>query len=198
MAASMMSTFARAGVRVGAVVSRDRRRARRFAEMFGIPSASDNLDSLLRSAEINAVYIANSSAEHAPTAKATLEAGKAVLCEKPLALSVGDAEAIAEASRRTGQLCMEGIWTLFLPAYRRFLELARTEACGKPTHLFADFGYPTAEEVLRRQVAPTEGGVLFDRGVYLVALAIKIFGSVETADLRLRFADGGVNEHASI
>ena len=87
MAATMMLTFAQAGVRVNAVASHDPQRARRFASTFGIPMATD-LHSLLRSTEVDAVYIANATAEHATTTIAALEAGKPVLCEKPLALSV--------------------------------------------------------------------------------------------------------------
>ena len=84
MAAAMMSTFAQAGVRVTAVASRDPQRSRQFASVFGIPTAG-NLDSLLCSTEVDVVYVANTAAEHATTAIAALEAGKAVLCEKPLA-----------------------------------------------------------------------------------------------------------------
>jgi predicted dehydrogenase len=198
MAASMMSTFAQAGVRVTAVASRDPERARRFASAFGIPIALDALGSLLRSKEIDAVYIANATAEHAATAIAALEAGKAVLCEKPLALSSDEGERVAEVARRTGKLCMEGIWTPFLPAYRRFLELARTKACGEPTHLFADFGYPVSEEALPRLFSPAAGGVLLDRGVYLVALALKVFGPVERVDARLDVTSRGVDQHVSL
>lgn len=197
MAASMMATFAQAGVRVAAVASRDQQRALRFARAFGIPAASEGLSSLLQSAEVDAIYIANSNAEHASTAIAALEAGKAVLCEKPLALSAAEAERVAEASRRSGSLCMEAIWTLFLPAYRRFLELARTKTYGVPAHLFADFGYPVSEDALPSLFSPT-AGVLLDRGTYLVALALNVFGPVERVDAQLGFTAHGVDNHASL
>lgn len=109
MAASMMSTLAQAGVRVTAVASRDPQRSRRFATTFGIPKACEGLDSLLCSTEVDAVYIANATAEHATTAIAALEAGKAVLCEKPLSVSADEGERVAEVARRTRNLCMEGI-----------------------------------------------------------------------------------------
>jgi predicted dehydrogenase len=196
MAASMMSTFALAGVNVTAVASRDPERGRRFANAFAIPSASDSLSSILLSDEVDAVYIANSTADHARTAIAALEAGKAVLCEKPLATTVNEAERITEASRRSGQLCMEGIWTLFLPAYRRFFELARSNICGEPNYLFADFGYPVRAS--SRVLSPTVGGVLLDRGVYVAALAIKLFGPIEKTSFGLRFNAEGLNDHASL
>ena len=196
MATTMMTTFAQAGVRVTAVASSDQERARRFAKAFGIPIARDGLGPLLRSAEVDAVYIANATAEHATTAIAALEAGKAVLCEKPLALSLNEAERVVEVARRTNKLCMEGIWTPFLPAYRRFLELAGTKACGEPIHLFADFGYPVSEAALPRLFSPAAGGVLLDRGVYLVALALKVFGPVERVDARLDITGQGIDQNA--
>jgi predicted dehydrogenase len=198
MAQAMMSTFALAGVPVIAVASRDPQRSRRFASVFAVPTASDSLASVLRSTDINAVYIANSTAEHASTAVAALEAGKAVLCEKPLALSAAEAERVAKIARQTGTLCMEGLWTFFLPAYRRFLELAHRKACGEPAHLFADFGYPVSDEAMPRLLSPAGGGVLLDRGVYLIALALKVFGAVERVDARLDLTAQGVDQHASL
>jgi predicted dehydrogenase len=198
MAASMMATFARADVLVTGIASCDLERARRFASAFRIPTALDSLGSLLRSTEVDAVYIANAPSEHAATAIMALEAGKAVLCEKPFALSSNEGARVVEVARRTGKLCMEGIWTSFLPAYQRFFELARTKACGEPSHLLADFGYPVSEEALPRLLSPAAGGVLLDRGVYLVALALNLFGSVERVDARLDVTSRGVDQHASL
>src|SRR5262249_46461137 len=132
------------------------------------------------------------------TALAALEAGKAVLCEKPLAVSAKEVELVMQAAQRTGNLCMEGIWTLFLPAYRRFFELVRTQPCGAPRHLLATFGYPASQEAMSRLVSPAAGGVLLDRGIYLIALALKVFGAIERIDARLDIAPNGVDQHASL
>jgi predicted dehydrogenase len=198
MAAAMMSTFGRAGVPVTAVASRDAERSRRFASAFGIPTAGSDLDSFLHSGAFDAVYIANASAEHATTTIAALEAGKAVLCEKPLALSGSEAEHVAGVARRAGKLCMEGLWIPFLPAYRRFVELAHATTYGRPTHLFADFGYPVSEKGQPRLFSPAAGGVLRDRGIYLVALALNVFGPVQRVDALLEVTAHGVDQHASL
>jgi predicted dehydrogenase len=198
MAAAMMATFARADVQVTAVVSRDWQRSSRFASAFAIRDAADDLNSVLRGDPCDAVYIANASADHASMAIAAMEAGKAVMCEKPLALTPGDAERVADVSWRTGTLCMEGLWIPFLPAYRRLLELARANTCGAPVHLFADFGYPVSENAIPRLFSPTAGGVLLDRGVYLVALALDLFGPVESVDAQLNVTAQGLDQHASM
>ncbi len=198
MAAAMMPVFDLANVRVAAVASRNLRRSQKFAAAFGIPTAADDFASLLRSGDFDAVYIANESAEHADVAVAALEAGKAVLCEKPLGLSTIEAEHVAKAARRSGQLCMEGLWIPFLPAYRRFVELAHTNTYGRPIHLAADFGYPASEEPQSRLFSPEAGGVLFDLATYLVALALDVFGPVESLRSSIDVTARGVDRHACI
>lgn len=197
MAATMMSTFRRAGVPVTAVASRDAERGRKFASACAIQTSGD-LDSILRRNDCDAVYVANASKDHAATTIAALNAGKAVLCEKPVALSAHDAERVATAANQAGKLCMEAIWTPFLPAYQHFLELAHAKHCGEPTHLFADFGYPVSESTLPRLLSPSAAGVLLDRGIYLVALAISIFGPAESVDAQLVTDAQGLDEHASL
>lgn len=198
MAAAMMQTFARAKVPVIAVSSRDPQRRRQFAKAFNIPQTDDDLATLLRRTDIEAVYIANNSAEHAATTIAALEAGKAVLCEKPLATSVAECERVAHAARKTGNLCVEAIWTLFLPAYRRFLELAHTSACGEPVHLYSAFGYPVSRDASPQLFSRRGGGVLLDRAVYLIALAVKLFGPAEMVDAKLDVTDEGVDHRAAL
>ena len=141
------------------------RHADRFAEAFGIPDAYGDQHRMLARADIDAVYIANAAALHRGSAVAALQAGKAVLCEKPLALDSAGGAQVAAAARRADRLCMEGLWTLFLPAYQRFIALAESQSCGAPGHLSAGFGSP--EEAGGRLMSPDAGGVLLDRGVYL-------------------------------
>lgn len=196
MAAAMMATFARAGIPVAAVASRESARARRFAEAFAIPEAHASPEGLLRRADIDAVYVANATVDHEATAIAALDAGKAVLCEKPLARDAPGAARVAAAARRADRLCMEGLWTLFLPSHRRFLALAEAGACGGPGHLTAAFGSP--ESAADRLLGPAAGGVLLDRGGYLLALALKALGPVERIDAGIDMSPEGIDHHACL
>jgi predicted dehydrogenase len=196
MAATMMSTFAKAGVRVTAVASHDPERAHRFAGAFGLPTGESDLNSVLGRSDVDAVYIANDPQDHAATCIAALEARKAVLCEKPIALRETEAHRVVDAARKTQTLCMEGLWTLFLPAYRRFLEHSLTGGWGQANNLIADFGYPVSEETEQRLYAKDRGGVLLDRGIYLIALALSVFGPVERIDAHLNFTGSGVDKDA--
>jgi predicted dehydrogenase len=194
MAATMMTAFGAASIPVTRVVSREPERGRRFASAFGVPNSASDLSAVLNSSEVDAVYVANAPRDHAATVIAALEAGKAVLCEKPIAVNLAEAKRVVDVARQTGTLCMEGLWTLFLPAFAHFIELARTRAFGEPIHLFVDFGYP--EEARPNLLLPANGGVLLDRAVYLIALALNVLGPVERINARMNFTDLGVDRDA--
>jgi predicted dehydrogenase len=195
MAETAAATFARMNVPVSAVFSNDRTRAREFATKYRIESSYSFLPDLLRDPNIAAVYIANASSEHATATIHALEAGKAVLCEKPLATSVEACEQVAFTARKTNTLCMEAIWTLCLPAYKHFVTLANSRRYGKPEHLFVDFGYPNQNE---RLLSAERGGVMLDRAIYPLALALKLFGEVERVDAKLTLSEAGVDHQATL
>jgi D-xylose 1-dehydrogenase (NADP+, D-xylono-1,5-lactone-forming) len=89
---------------LAAVGSRDVGRARAFAAAHHIPRAHGSYEALLGDPEVDVVYVALPNHLHAPWTIRALEAGKHVLCEKPLALAAEEVDAIAEASRRTGRI----------------------------------------------------------------------------------------------
>jgi predicted dehydrogenase len=194
MATRMMDTFKRAKIHVVAIVSHDIERARTFAARFNVPISESNLSAVLARSDVDAVYVANAAREHSMVCIAALEAGKAVLCEKPIALCLADAQRVAEVARSTRMLCMEGLWTLFLPAYQRFFEIPTSGAWGRAGSLVADFGYPRSEEIAPRAERGDFEGVLLDRGVYLIALSLRLFGAVQRVHAGLRISAYGDEE----
>ena len=142
--------------------------------------------------EAEALYIASRNRDHAARAIAALEAGRAVLCEKPFALSVAEAERVVAASKRTGRLLMEAVATPFLPAVSAALEAAGSGRLGKLRRLEASFGYP-----VRRADHPrlfeADGGVLADRAVYPLMLALIGLGPVTAVRAAVDRDDGGVD-----
>lgn len=196
MASAMTAAFARASVPIRAVVSRDEGRAVKFVEAFGGELGTSDLSAVLAREDVQAVYIANSPADHAATVIMALRAGKAVLCEKPMATSVAEMSAIIEAAEQTGVLCMEAIWTLCLPAYRHFFALARSGEWGEAKSLTASFAYPAFTPDLERLESRERGGVLLDRGIYLIALAVSLFGPVEKTSAQLSFNPQAVDTEA--
>jgi predicted dehydrogenase len=200
MAATMMSAFGQLpDVKVVAVASESKGRADIFAHQFNIAKRYGSTDDLLADSQVEAVYIANATENHAKSALAALKACKAVLCEKPIGISLAEAEEISAEAKRAGKLCLEAMWTLFLPAYQRLFDLAGAHLLGAPQHLYADFGYPTTEDVFPRLFTPSPGsGVLLDRGVYLVALALKLLGPVGKVSGQIKCTESGVDTLASL
>ena len=179
MATTMAATIQNyPGAEVIAVGSASTDRAGSFASRFGISRSYGELGDFLTDPVIDIVYVANSSRFHADACVAALNAGKNVLCEKPFALDGNQARQVADAAERSGCFFMEAVWTLILPAYERLISSISTESYGEPRYLHFEFGYPAHVENIGRLTAEEDGGVLFDRGCYGVALAIKLFGEV--------------------
>jgi len=196
MAATMMATLGRANVDVVAVASRDRGRAERFALGNNSIQAVGEWASIVGRPDVDVVYIATHPASHARIAVAALENGKAVLCEKPFATNLVDALRVAETAQRSGCLCMEALWTAFLPASRKFFQLLDEGACGVPKHLTASFGFPESETAQCRSLEA--GGVLLDRAVYLAAFARQSLGPVAKVTAELDIGADGIEQSASL
>jgi predicted dehydrogenase len=200
MAATMMEALKHlSDVKVIAVSSDSADRAKDFSLRFNIPKSYHSLSDLLNDPEIDAVYIANATESHASSSIQALKSGKSVLCEKPIATSEAESKLVETESAKSGKLCMEAMWTHFLPAYQRLFGLKLDNILGEPIHLYADFGYPTNKESHPRLYSATSGsGVLLDRGVYPIALSLKLFGGVKHLTSQVEFNEDGVDTHASL
>ena len=200
MVGRMAMAFSRCpGVRMVAVASGSPERTARVAAALGIERAHAELAALLDDPAVDVVYVGNATAAHATTTMAALRAGKSVLCEKPIATSAHEARQVESLARECGVLAMEAMWTLFLPSYRRFAEIADQQRRTGHLHLYADFGYPVSETSHPRLFAPGVGaGVLLDRAVYTVALALRLLGPVEQVTGEVQRTDRGVDRHASL
>src|SRR5262245_60520241 len=84
-------------VDIAAVAASSEAKAREFADYIGVEKSTGNLDTILNDREIEAVHLCTPNSLHHPDSKATIAAGKAVLCEKPLAMSVAEAEDMTKA-----------------------------------------------------------------------------------------------------
>lgn len=160
---------------VGAISSRDGQKARAAAAALGIPRAHDSYEALLADPEIDIVYNPLPNHLHVPWTLKALEAGKHVLCEKPIALSASEAEKLIEASRRAGKKVREAFMIRDHPQWQRARDLARTGALGSVGAIHASFCYDNRDPANVRNQANIGGGALNDVGCYAVALARFIF-----------------------
>jgi D-xylose 1-dehydrogenase (NADP+, D-xylono-1,5-lactone-forming) len=171
--------------RVVAIASRDPDRAKQMADGFDGARAAASYDELLADPEIDAVYIPLVNSDHKPWTLRALEAGKHVLCEKPLAMNAQEAEEMAAAAERSGLHLMEAFMYRFHPRTRTFVE-----SIVNPTHVQATFGFTLNNKSDYRLEAPLGGGALFDVGCYVVSVTRWLVGEPELVLARSRMVGG--------
>lgn len=198
MADRMLRTLrARADIEVIAAGSSMPDRARAFAAARGLHAAGSAEDLIARS-DLDAVYIASRNGDHARLSLAALGSGKAVLCEKPAAISGEQARHLAAGARASGRPFMEAIATPFLPAFARAVALCRGGAMGRATQLRADFGFPATADSHPALYDARGGGVLLDRLVYPLILSLHVLGPVTRVRACLTRDQDGVDVEASL
>lgn len=187
------------GARLHAVASRSPETVRAFAQRHRVERSGTRLEFLLRDAAVDLVYIATPPQCHAADAVSCLEAGKAVLCEKPFALDAHEAQAVVAAARRAERFCMEAMWTRFVPSVVEATAAVRAGRLGRIALLQGDFAYPAAPDPGAALFDRARGGgALLDRGVYLVSLAQHWLGEPARVTALATIGPSGVDEHCAI
>ena len=151
-----------------AVASRAGERARAFAEANRIPQAYDSYDALLAADDIDAVYIPLPNSMHKEWAIKAMEAGKHVLCEKPLALDADECMAMDAAAQEAGVLLMEAFMYRFHPRTERVQAIVRSGLLGEVKLVRASFSFRVTNPANIRFRADLGGGALMDVGCYCV------------------------------
>ncbi len=154
-------------------------KARVFAKQHGLPIAEPSLDALLQRPEIQAMYVATPHPLHEPHAVECIEAGKHVLCEKPLALDAAAVERMLEAARRRGTFLMEALMYRCHPLMQALVAELKAGTIGPVSHVRADFGFRTRRIPESRFFNPAlGGGAILDVGCYPLSLVRLIAGVV--------------------
>jgi D-xylose 1-dehydrogenase (NADP+, D-xylono-1,5-lactone-forming) len=152
---------------VVAIASRDAARAEAAARQLGIPRSYGAYADLLRDDAVDAVYIPLPNSLHAEWTVRAAEAGKHVLCEKPMARTVAECHAMVAACRRGGVLFMEGLMYRFHPQHARAQEILRSGLIGRPRIVRSSFTVRLGRPPTDIRFDPAVGGgALFDLGVY--------------------------------
>ena len=180
-------------VDVVAVGSRDRARGEAFAAEHGIGRVHGSYEELLADDDVEAVYIPLPNSFHVPWSVKALEAGKHVLCEKPLTRRAADAEAAFDAAERAGRLLMEAFMWRYHPQTEALVRLLPEIA---PLRIIrAAFGFTLSPEDRNnvRWLAELEGGALMDVGCYCVSALRLLGGEPERASGEAVRAPTGVD-----
>ena len=153
------------------IASRSEEKAREYAGKHGIPQAFGSYEALLASQDIDAVYIPLPNALHLEWILKSLDAGKHVLCEKPLAMSAAECEEIARKADETGLKVLEGFMYRFHPRFEKLQELLAANVVGKLTFVHVGHSFDAGGDDNIRWYSGLGGGALFDTGCYCVNMS---------------------------
>lgn len=184
------------GAELVAVGSRSAASAEAFVAAAGGPrtTAHGSYESLLADPAVEVVYVASPHALHLEHARAAFEAGKHVLCEKPLTTTVADAEEMVALARRHDRFLMEAMWTACHPVVRALADGLRAGTYGTPRHLHAELGFVVDADPGDRLLDPARGaGALLDMGIYPLTLAHLLLGEAESLGATAVLSERGID-----
>jgi predicted dehydrogenase len=161
---------------VVAIASRDENKARAAAAELGISKAYGSYEALLADPEVEAIYNPLPNHLHVPLSIRAAEAGKHVLCEKPISLNARECRTLMEARDRTGVKIGEAFMVRTHPRWLRARELVRSGETGDLLAVTAAFSYYNRDPENVRSVREWGGGALLDIGCYPVQISRFLFG----------------------
>ncbi len=172
---------------VVAVASRSRQKAEQFAQRWGIPRVYHGYEQVLSDPEVDAVYIPLPNSLHAEWAIWAMEAGKDVLCEKPIAANAQEAERMAEVARRTGRLLVEALHSRYHPLFARLKEIVSSGEIGVLRAVEGHLCVPAVFPDRVRYSYELGGGAVMDVGCYPLHLCRFIVGAEpEVVSVRMK------------
>jgi xylose dehydrogenase (NAD/NADP) len=177
-----------------AVASRTHASADAYAAEWGIPRAYGSYQALLDDPEVDVVYISLPNSLHAEWTVKAAQAGKYVLCEKPLALSVAECDQIIAAAGAAGVVVMEAFMYLYHPLLHKARELVRDGAVGQVRFVRGAFSFYLDRPGDVRWQPGLGGGALWDIGCYPVSFIRWIAGEPDEVFGWQTLSDSGVDE----
>jgi D-xylose 1-dehydrogenase (NADP+, D-xylono-1,5-lactone-forming) len=177
-----------------AVASRDAARAEAYARERGIERAYGSYEELLADPDVEAVYISLPNSLHVEWSIRALEAGKHVLCEKPLSRRAADVERAFDVAEESGRLLMEAFMYRHNPQTARLMELVDGGVIGRLRLVRAAFSFPLADPENVRLNSSLDGGGLMDVGCYCVSGTRLLGGEPERVYGEQVLGESGVDE----
>lgn len=183
-----------------AVAARDADRANTFAGEFGAKKAYGTYEALFEDPEVVVVYIATPHSFHCEHTLAALQAGKHVLCEKPLGINAEEVQQMTALADRKGLFLMEALWSRFNPSIQEAYRKVKGGELGEVAYLRADFAFPAlSRDPEGRLLNPAlAGGSLLDIGIYPVFLAYLFLGLPKDVQVSAHFHDTGIEKQIAL
>lgn len=181
---------------IAAVASRNIDSARTFAQAFDVPNYYGSYEEMAKDTALDIIYIGTPHPQHYENVMLFLEAGFAVVCEKPLGVNAAQTEKMIAKAREKNVFFMEGMWTRFFPAFQKALEWVRSGRIGEPKMIQAAFGYDgSGNKHQWRFQHDMAGGALLDVGIYPLALTFAMFGTDPVKVTTSAYIENGVDEY---
>ncbi|HET6868784.1 MAG TPA: Gfo/Idh/MocA family oxidoreductase [Solirubrobacteraceae bacterium] len=181
------------GVEIAAVASRDQAKAEEYARQNDIAKAHGSYEDLLQDPDIEVVYIPLPNSMHVDWSIRALQAGKHVLCEKPLSRRRQEVERAFDAAEQNGRLLMEAFMWRHNPQTARLTDLLGQGAVGRIRMIRAAFGFVAHDPANVRLQTALDGGALMDVGCYCVSAARLIAGEPERVSAEQSLGGDGVD-----
>ncbi|XP_069673551.1 trans-1,2-dihydrobenzene-1,2-diol dehydrogenase-like [Periplaneta americana] len=162
--------------KVVAVAARQLDRAKEFADDHNIPAAYGSYQDLANDPNIDVVYIGAIHPQHLSISKLMLEAGKHVLCEKPLTMNLKETKELVTLAKQKKLFLMEAVWSRCFPAYDVLRKELEAGTLGDVRQVIVNLGAPI-QDMDRIKQKDLGGGAIMDMGVYCLQFAVMVFGA---------------------
>ncbi|MBE0654237.1 MAG: Gfo/Idh/MocA family oxidoreductase [Bacteroidales bacterium] len=181
------------------VGSRSAEKAKSFGEQYGAESFYGNYEQLIKDENVEIIYIATPHPLHYEYTRKCLEAGKHVLCEKPITINSAQFEELKDLAASKKLFYMDALWTRFLPHIEKMLEYIQNKRLGEIIAISADFGIKPPRNPVGRLFNPElGGGSILDIGIYPIFLSLLILGYPDEISVSSLIGDTGVDETCGI
>lgn len=182
-----------------AVASRSLDRARAFAQNHHITKYYGTYEDLLGDPDVDILYIATPHNSHKKYTIEALNAGKHVLCEKPMAVNRAELKEMIDIARKNKVFLMEALWTRWNPVILEVLQLIKSGKLGSIIKAEADFGFKAHFDPESRLFNPQlAGGALLDIGIYPLFLSYLLLGEPNSISTKAEFSTTGVDVETSV
>ena len=182
-----------------AIGSRNIEKAEAMAREFNIPMWYGSYQAVLADPDVDMIYIPLPNHKHKEWVEKSIEAGKPVLCEKPLGMDANEAKGMIEKAQDAGIPLMEGFMYMFHPMWQHARDIIRTKQIGDVQFIHTAFSYNNPSPSNIRNIPEYGGGALMDIGCYAISVPRFIFGEEPCQVMALQTAhpDFGTDMHSS-
>lgn len=187
------------GAEVYAVASRNADNAKMYATKHKAAKWYSNYNDLIQDENVDIIYIATPHAFHYEQTILCLQNNKAVLCEKPMSLTIQQTTEMIEVAAKNNLFLMEAMWTGCMPFIEKIVSLIKEDAIGLPQYIAADFGFTAPNDSGSRLFNKAlGGGSVLDIGIYPIFLTALIFGEPSVIKTVSTLTATGVDAYASV